>query len=131
MKFLCLVHFAPDAFSGFGPEEQRRLNDATIEHDHKLRQSGHLIFAGPLGNPADAVTIDHRRRLKVDTVDGPFTESKEVVGGFLLVEAPSIDAAAALFADDPITAHGRIEIRPVIETHRHSATGAERPGLAT
>lgn len=126
MKFLCLVHFAPGAFDGITPEEQRQLDDATIEDDRRLRESGHLLIASPLTEPAEGAIID-RRRLRMDTTDGPFAETKEVIGGFLLIEAASLDEALGLFADDPIAAFGRIEIRLLNESHRHSATGEARP----
>ena len=104
----------------------RAVDDATIEHDHKLRQSGHLLFASPLADPAAGTTID-RRRLKMSLVDGPYAETKEVVGGFILVEARDMAEAVSLFDDDPIAAHCRLEIRPLVEDHRHSETGEGRP----
>ena len=81
MKFLCLFYFRPDAFEGTTPEDMRRLDDATIEHDHKLRQAGHLLIASPLTGPEEAVNIDRRRRLGVEVTDGPYSEAKEVIGG--------------------------------------------------
>jgi hypothetical protein len=126
MKFLCLVYFGPDAFAGVTPEEMRRIDDATIEQDNKLRQSGHLLFASPLADAATGVSID-RRRLKMAVVDGPYAEAKEVVGGFLLLEARDMEEAVSLFDDDAIGAYSRVEIRPVIEDHRHSETGEARP----
>lgn len=130
MKFLCLVHFAPGAFEGVPAEEFARLDDATIEHDHKLRQSGHLLIASPLQQPETAVNIDRRQRVKMDLVDGPFAEGKEVVGGFLLIEARNMEEAVSLFEDDPIAAYARLEIRPLMEDHRHSQTGEARPEFA-
>ena len=126
MKFLCLAYFGPDAFAGYTPEQMRAVDDATIEHDHKLRRSGHLLIASPLAEAETEVSID-RRRLKMSLVDGPYAETKEVVGGFLLVEAPDMAAAVALFDDDPIAAYGRLQIRPLMEDHRHSETGQGRP----
>lgn len=126
MKFLCLVYFAHSAFDGITPDEQRRLDDATIEHDRKLRHSGHLLIASPLAGPQAGTSID-RRRIRMDTIDGPFAETKEVIGGFLLVEARDLTEAMALFDDDPIAAYCRLEIRPLNEDHRHSQTGEARP----
>jgi len=126
MKFLCLVRFAPGAFDGMTPEEQRRLDDATIEDDRRLRESGHLLIASPLAGLGEGAVID-RRRLRTDTTDGPFAETKEVIGGFLLIEAASLEEVVGLFADDPIAAYGKVEIRPLNESHRHSETGEARP----
>lgn len=125
MKFLCLVHFAPGAFDGMSHEDQRRLDDATIEHDQKLRQSGHLLIAAPLTDAE--TTIDRRTRMTLDTTDGPYAEAKEVIGGFILVQARDMAEAVSLFDDDPIAAYGRLEIRPLMQEHRHSETGEARP----
>jgi hypothetical protein len=127
MKFLCLVHFAPNAFAGLSAEDMRRTNDATIEHDRKLRAGGHLLIASPLQGPETAEIIDRRVRMRMDAIDGPFAEGKEVIGGFLLIEARHMAEAKALFDDDPISAHGRLEIRPLMQDHRHSETGEARP----
>jgi hypothetical protein len=124
MKFLCLVYFAPDSFDNITPDEQRRLDDATIEHDNALRASGNLLLAGPL---TDQAIVMERRRVTVDVTDGPYAETKEVVGGFMLMEAESIEAVQALLADDPINAYGRTVIRPVRDGDLHSQTGQGRP----
>lgn len=127
MKFLCLVYFAPDAFDGITPQEQTQLNNATIEDDQRLRASGHLLIASPLADAATGVTIDRRQRMTLSTLDGPFAESKEVVGGFLLLEARDMAEVLSLLENDPIAAYGRLEIRPLMDTHRHSETGQGRP----
>lgn len=129
MKFLCLVHFAPDAFDGITPEERRRLDDATIEHDHRLRAGGHLLIASPLAAAETAVSIGRQRLAKLSATDGPYTEAKEVIGGFLLIEAEDMAAVLALLEDDPIKEYGRVEIRPLMEDHRHSQTGVGRVGF--
>ena len=127
MKFLCLVHFAPDAFDGATPEDAKKLDDATIEHDRKLRASGHLLIASPLTDPEEAVSLGRQRMAKLSATDGPYAEAKEVIGGFLLIEARDMDEAVSLFADDPILKYGRMEIRPLMVDHRHSETGEARP----
>ena len=127
MKFLCLVHFAPDAFADFTAEDGRRLDDATIEHDRKLRDGGHLLIAAPLTDPSEAVSIGRQRMARLSATDGPYAEAKEVIGGFLLIEARDMDEAVSLFQDDPIHTYGRTEIRPLVVEHRHSQTGEARP----
>lgn len=127
MRFMALVYFEPGAMDHLTDEDFRKLDDDTIAHDHKLRESGHLIFASPLAGQETA------RSLKLENgaliaIDGPYAESKEVVGGFLLLEAESIDALTPLFADDPILKYGRMEIRPLV-VHTHSGTGQKRPDI--
>lgn len=126
MKFLCLFYFASDAFAGVSAEEMVRIDDATIDHDRKLRAAGHLLYASPLVDAAEETIID-RRPVRMSQIDGPYSESKEVVGGFVLVEARDMEEARALFADDPIAAHARIQIRALRDGDEHSQTGGGRP----
>ena len=127
MKFLCLFHFAPDAFAGVSPQEMQRIDNATIEHDQKLRAGGHLLLASPLADVSTEIIIDRRRPVRLAETDGPFAEAKEVVGGVVLIEAMDMDEAQSLFADDPIAAYCRIQIRPLRDNDRHSETGEGRP----
>lgn len=127
MKFLCLFHFQPDAFDGVSPQQMRQIDDATIEHDHKLRRSGHLLLASPLQDVSTEKIIDRRTPVTLDKIDGPYAETKEVVGGVVIVEARDMAEALSLFDDDPIAADARIQIRPLNETHKHSQTGEGRP----
>ncbi len=127
MRFMALVYFEPGSMDHLTAEDFRQLDDATIEHDQKLRQSGHLIFASPLAGLETALSL---RNVNGDllSTDGPYAESKEVVGGFLLLEAESVEALMPLFADDPILKYGRMEIRPLV-VNTHSETGEGRPEL--
>lgn len=128
MQFMALVYFEPGAMDHLTEEDFRRLDDATIAHDHKLRRSGNLIFASPL---AAAETARSLRRVDGELVmlDGPYSEAKEVVGGFLLLEGQSVEALMPLFEDDPILRYGRMEMRPLV-VHTHSETGEGRPAFA-
>jgi hypothetical protein len=73
------------------------------------------------------VTVRVRKR-RQKLMDGPFAEAKEVLGGFLLIEATDRDAAIALIAESPIAEYAVIEVRPLIE-QTHSETGEARPAI--
>lgn len=125
MRFMALVYVTPGSMDGMSEDDFRRLDDATIEHDRKLRASGHLIFASPLAEP------QHSRVLRgeggdVLVTDGPYSEAKEFVAGFRLLDADSLEALMPLFDDDPMLAFGRVEIRALVE-HKHSQDGQGRP----
>jgi hypothetical protein len=128
MRFMALVYFEPGSMDHLTAEDFRKLDDDTIAHDHKLRNSGHLIFASPLAGLETARSLRFQNGELIAT-DGPYAESKEVVGGFLLLEAESIDQLMPLFEDDPILKYGRMEIRPLV-VHAHSQTGEGRPDFA-
>jgi hypothetical protein len=128
MRFMALVYFEPGSMDHLTADDFRQLDDETIAHDHKLRNSGHLIFASPLASLETARSLRFENGQLIST-DGPYAESKEVVGGFLLLEAESMEQLTPLFEDDPILKYGRMEIRPLVE-HTHSQTGERRPDFA-
>lgn len=126
MRFLALFHFEAGAMDHLTPEELRALDDATIRHDHKLREGGNLIYAGPLKGPETARWLTDKNG-KVIVTDGPFSESKEAIGGFVLGQAESLEAFLKLFEDDPILKYCRMEVREIVTDHVDSETGAKRP----
>lgn len=128
MKYVCLVHIDGSAMSSLTPGEDRRLTDATIEEDWKLRESGRLIFATPLQSPETA-TVLRLENGKLTRTDGPYMETKEFLGGFLIVEAQNIDEAIALVGESAIAPYCSVEIRPILEQF-HSVTGKGRPPAA-
>jgi hypothetical protein len=127
MKFMCLIYFDETSFAGFTEEDGRRLTDATIEEDNDLRRRGKLILGQPLAEPDTAVNVRVRDG-KVLRTDGPFTETKEWLGGFVLINAKDMEEAVAIAADSEIAKHCRTEIRPFLE-QTHSVTGEKRPEL--
>lgn len=125
MQFMCLVYFEPGAFDAMSEAESAALTDATIVHDHQLRERGQLVVARPLDDARKAVTVRVRKD-KVLRTDGPFIETKEWIGGFLLIEAQDLDEAIAIAAESPIARISIIEVRP-IRVQTHSVTGEGRP----
>ena len=123
MKYLCIV------YAGSGPNtlteaEETAIKDACIEEDHTLFASGKLIAASPLQGP-EAGT--HLRNIdgRTTRIDGPYAETKELVAGFMLIEAADMDEAIAIAAPGPLEGLVSIEIRPLLE-ERHSKTGQDR-----
>lgn len=125
MKFACLVYIDESLAGALSPEEHVRLTDETIDDDWRHRDEGRLILAQPLQPPEHAVTL-RARDGRITRTDGPFAETKEFLGGLFMIEAPDIEAAVRLVADDPMAALGSIEIRPFLE-QTHSITGRRRP----
>ena len=80
----------------------------------RLRAEGHWVFAGGLGSPSTATVIDNRAGEAIIT-DGPFLESKELLAGFWIVEAPDLDVAIRLAADGSRACNRRVEVRPFLD----------------
>ncbi len=80
----------------------------------KIGESGQMLAGEGLQDRTTATTVSVRNG-KVETVDGPFAETKEQLGGFYLVEVKDLDEATALAAEIPTVKHGRVEVRPVMD----------------
>ena len=88
--------------------------DAAIDaFNDKLRAGGHWVFAGGLGAPNTATTIDNRGGQMVIT-DGPFLESKEHLAGFWILEAADLDVALKLAAEGSKACNRKVEVRPFL-----------------
>ena len=78
-----------------------------------LQAQGHWVFAGGLGGPDTATTLDNRADAGL-VVDGPFVEAKEFMVGFWVVEAPDLDVALKLAAEGSKACHRKVEVRPFL-----------------
>jgi hypothetical protein len=79
----------------------------------RLRAEGYWVFAGGLGSPDPATTIDNRGDTAIIT-DGPYLESKEYLAGFWILEAPDLDVALRLGAEASRCCNRKIEVRPFL-----------------
>lgn len=111
MKYLCQVWFETAKISAISAEEGESLTKDSIVNDDRLRDSGHLLVALALREPATAVTV-RVRNSAITATDGPFAEIKEHLGGFVLIEAKDMEEATAIAATFPVARYGSIEVRP-------------------
>ena len=123
-KYLCLFYFDDSSFAGMTPDEDKALTDATIEEDRQLREESRLLVAQPLQGPETAVNIRIRQD-RVMRTDGPYIESKEWLGGIMLILAEDMDEAIRIASVGEIARRARIEIRPTLE-QTHSVTSEAR-----
>jgi hypothetical protein len=111
MKFLCLIHLSEKELDAMPPAEMNALNARHLEFNNKLRKSGHFIEAEAL-EPAATTARVRVRKGKTSVIDGPFTEAKEMVAGFYLIEARDIAEATEIASRIPSAPLGTIEVRP-------------------
>jgi hypothetical protein len=125
MKYLLLVYIDPTAIDALPAGDFDHKMRHCLAHADELKHEGRLIESQMLEDPATAKSVRIRNG-KQTTIDGPFAETKEVLGGFNLIEADSIDEAVRMAAEFPWAQTGCIEVRPVrdIETVRRRVTGA-------
>lgn len=111
MKYACLVYCEPDALKHLSPEARVALDRDSQAYDRHLMDAGHFIAASALQPVATASTIRVRDG-KTSMTDGPFAETKEVLAGFIFIEAADMDEARRIAAGIPMARHGSVEVRP-------------------
>jgi hypothetical protein len=113
VKYLCFGYYDKDKFDGMTESERNAMFDACLEYDDHLRASGHWAGGEALQGPEATLTLSCKNR-KVVTTDGPFVETKEQLGGILILEARDMNHAVQLMSQHPALTYGNIfEIRPV------------------
>jgi hypothetical protein len=115
MKYICLGYFDKSQREGMTEAEQNAMFDTCFEYDDHLRANGHWANGEALQSPETALTL-YWKNGKVATTDGPFTETKEQLGGILVLEARDMNHAVQLIAQHPALRHGSIfDIRPAFD----------------
>ncbi|MGH7865432.1 MAG: YciI family protein [Candidatus Binataceae bacterium] len=117
MKFLCVVYADGKKFDAMSDAERQTLDADSLAYDDELRRGGHFIVADALQPVRTAKTV-RKRDGKVSVVDGPFAETKEQLGGFILINARNFDEAVQLASNVPMARVGSIEVRPIMELSR-------------
>lgn len=116
MKYICLGYLEPGKFENMTEDERNAVFDLCFEHNDNLRDKGHLTDEFALQPPQTAVTLRWKND-KVATTDGPYTESKEQIGGLSILEARDLNHAIQLVSELPGFKYGLgpIEIRPAAD----------------
>ena len=118
MQYALLI-YTQEATEEPAPEEiaaQIEAYDAFTKH---VVERGAMKAGEALQPTATATTVRVRDGRTIST-DGPFAETKEVLGGFYLVEAADLDEAIGYAAMIPSATHGSIEVRPIVDFGEHS-----------
>ena len=126
MKFMLLIYNDPALLQQMPAGEfDSKMHDC-IEHADELRTDGYLLDSQQLEEPVTAKSLRIRKGRQTIT-DGPFSESKEVLGGFNLIEAENMEEALKIAAEFPWAQSGCIEVRPVrdLELVRQRVSGAK------
>lgn len=113
-QYLLLLHEDPQAFAGRTPAEMQAIVERYIAWAGKLAQDGKLAGSNKLedGSGKSLRSVNG----KTTVTDGPYTEGREVIGGYFLIEADSYDDAVRLSSSCPHVEFGVVEIRQVEPT---------------
>ena len=111
MKYLCLIYLNEDEMDAMPKHEMDALNARHLDFNDELRRSGHFIDAEAL-SPGRATAKVRVRKGSVGVTDGPYTESKELIAGFYLIEAADMEEAISIASRFPSAPLATIEVRP-------------------
>jgi len=112
VKYLCFGYYDKAKFDGMTEGERNAMFDACFEYDDHLRASGHWAGGEALQGPETTLTLSWKNG-RVATTDGPYTETKEQLGGILVLEARDMNHAVQLIGQHPSLTYGNTwEIRP-------------------
>lgn len=101
-----------DQFGGYGSKQaMEEAFAATGLFNDTLHTDGYWVFAGGLQSASTATVVDGQGETPVMT-DGPYLETKEVIGGFWVIDAPDLDVALKLAAQGSKACRGKVEVRP-------------------
>ncbi len=114
MKYLCLVYLEENILNALPSQERRAISDEAMSYCDKLQKAGQLLAASPL-HPVETATTVRVRGGKTAATDGPFAETKEQLGGFLMIDVPDLNDAIRIAAQFPAARFGSVEVRPMKE----------------
>lgn len=124
MNYLCLAFYDPARMAAMPPETRDAMLQQCAAKDAALQASGHLRVSASLAGAEQAVSIRPVHGQPAVS-DGPFTESKEVVGGFFIIEAADVEEARRVACLHPAAALGEqagwgIEMHPIGMYREHA-----------
>ena len=120
MEYLCLVYLDGKRLESVSRDESAAIDRDSLAYDEDLRRRGHMVAARALAGPRTAVSVRPRAG-GASMTDGPFVETKEHLGGFILIEARDMNEAMEIAAKIPIARFGGVEVRPILRLERDEA----------
>jgi hypothetical protein len=114
MKYICLGYIEPGKFESMTESQRQAMLDECFEYDGQLRTNGHFAAGEALQAPQTAKRLSWKNG-KVAVTDGPYAETREQLGGILVLEARDLDHAVELLSRHPGVKYGPWEIRPAAD----------------
>ena len=121
-QFLLSVHYVDgegasqrtiDATPDVDPAAELQKTFERVERfNEKLQAEGHWVFAGGLQTPDRSTVVDASQGGAPLVTDGPFSEAKEQIGGFWVIEAADLDEALRIATEGSEACAGPVEVRP-------------------
>lgn len=129
MKYICLGYYDEKQFEGMSEAERNKMLDDCFDYDDLLRKNGHFAGGEALGSAQSATTLRWNNGKALIT-DGPYAETKEQIGGILILEARDLNHAIQLMSKHPGVKNGPFEIRPAADLSEMIQQSEHRRGKA-
>jgi hypothetical protein len=100
MKYICFGYLDVENWEKKSESEQKAMIDQCFAYDEVLKKNGHWAGGEGLQGPESATTLQYRNG-KVAVTDGPYAETKELLGGLLMIEARDLNHAIQLISNHP------------------------------
>ena len=126
MKYICFGYYDKRKFDDMTDADRNAMFDICFEYDDHLRANGHYA-AGEALQPSETALTLYWKNGKIATTDGPYAETKEQLGGILILEARDMNHAVQLMSQHPALRYGNsFEIRPVGDMSEITKASEER-----
>jgi hypothetical protein len=130
MKYICLGYIAPNKFESLSETDRNAMVDECFTYDDELRANGHFAGGEALQPPQTGATLRWENG-KVAITDGPYAETKEQIGGILILEARDLNHAIQIMSKHPGVKAGPFEIRPAADLSEMIRESEVRRGTAS
>ena len=121
MQYLLLIHDDEAQWGDMPEDERNSIYGEYMKYTEELQSRGILVGANQL-QPSSTATVVHVEDGKTLTTDGPFAETKEVLGGYYLIDVETLDEALEWAARMPSARLGHIEVRPIVMSEAEVAS---------
>ena len=125
MKYICLGYSDPKKWEAMSEREINAFVDGCFAYDDELRKNGHFAGGEALQPPQNATTLRFQNG-NVSVTDGPYAETKEQLGGILILEAKDLNHAILLMSKHPGVRGGSFQIRPTEDLTQMIRESSER-----
>jgi hypothetical protein len=119
MKYLCMIFYDEKKHKAMSESEHEALTDEALAYDDVMRKGGYYVTSGALEG-CEAATTLRVREGKLTVTDGPFAETNEQIGGFIVIEARDLNEAIQVASRIPPARLGGVEVRPIRTLARSS-----------
>lgn len=114
MKYMLLIYNNPEKQPAYGTQDFTAMMEGFFAVNEKMKADGVLVDGESLNEP-DTATSVRVKGGKTETMDGPFAETREYLGGYYVIDVPDLDAAIRYAEIIPSAAFGTIEVRAMMD----------------